>query len=114
MDEKEFYEQGESLAVVAAKAGVGAGQLRDIQKMAKTKSLPMLEAYIQKQTANSLKSGKPVGFDVFGPALLKITGRFSNDKPGLLKVLTYTNMLIEWVKLRGKTTVSAAQKPSTF
>ena len=99
MSEKELKELGEELAEAAAKADIGVKQLRDLYRIAKTRSIPFLEAYVKRQIPRARRRGGPKGFDKFGPAMLDIIERFQEDKGGLQKVLEYANMLHDYIKM---------------
>jgi len=111
MDESEYKEIGEKLAGEAVKAGLKMGQLRLLYKLAKMRPIPFMEAWVKRQIARSAEGGRgsPQGFDQYGPIILEVMERFKDDKGGLQKVLTYTIMLFEYVKLSAKP-VSTAQR----
>ena len=103
MDEAEYKKLGEELAREAAAVGLGSKQLRSIYTLAKTKPLPYVEAIVKRQTARAAQGerGGPIGFDRFGPALLRVMERFTEDKQGFEKVLLYANLLVDYVKISG-------------
>jgi len=99
MSEKELKELGEELAEAAAKAGIGAKQLRGLYRIAKTRPIPFLEAFVMRQISRAGRRGGPRGFDEFGPTMLGVIERFEENKGGLQKVLEYANMLHDYIKM---------------
>lgn len=99
MNEKELKEIGEKIAEAAARANVGAKQMRELYRITKTRSIPYLEAHIKRQIPRAGRRGGPIGLDKFGPVMLEVIESFEEDKRGLQKVLEYANMLYEYIKM---------------
>lgn len=89
-DEKELKREGEELAKTAVESKLGAKQLRTLHTLAKTKPLPMVEAFIQRQLSRNV-SGKEA-FEV----TLGLLKRYGEDKAVFSKILMYANMLYDY------------------
>ncbi len=88
MKEKDLKEKGEDLAKIAVEDGLGSKQLNTLYKLAKTKPVPFIEAFIMKQMGRDVE-----GFDSFGPPALELLGECADDKASLQKTLMYANMV---------------------
>lgn len=86
-------EKGETLAKIAVEGGVGSKQLTTIYKLAKTRPVPFIEAFIKRQMGRDVE-----GFDSFGPPVLELLGECADDKASLQKVLMYANMLYPYAE----------------
>jgi len=100
MSEKKLKELGEKLAKAAAKADVGAKQLRELFKISKTRPIPFLEAYVKRQISRAKSEGGPGGFAKFGPEVLEVMELLEENKERLQKVLKYANMLYGYEKTK--------------
>ena len=88
MKEKDLKEKGETLAKIAVEGGLGYKQLTTLYKLAKTKPVSFIEAFIKRQMGRNV-----AGFDSFGPAALELLSKCADDKASLRKTLMYANML---------------------
>jgi hypothetical protein len=88
-EEKDLKKEGEELAKVAVESKMGARQLRTIYISAKTKPLPMVEAFIQRQIAR-VSGTKALEM------ILDLMKKHEGDKTAFLRVLMYANMLYDY------------------
>jgi len=94
--EKELKAEGEKLAETAVRDGLGAKQLGLLYRLAKTKPMPFVEAFVQKQIGRGVRGFIPD----FGPTVLELLRRYEEDKASLQKVLMYANMLYDYCERR--------------
>jgi len=94
LDERDLKRIGECLADSAARAGVGAKQLKELYRIVKTRPIPFLEAYIERQISRSVG-----GFNAFGPDVLEVVKKLE-DKGDLQKAFMYMNMVYEYVRMK--------------
>jgi hypothetical protein len=97
LNEKDLKEKGEELAKVAVEVGLGFRQLKTLYKLAKTKPVPFIEAFVKRQMARHV-----VGFDSFGPTVLELLVGCADDKPALQKILMYATMLHQYIESQAK------------
>lgn len=90
MEEKELKSEAESLAKIAVESGLGSKQLRAIYDLCRTKPLPVVEAYVQRQLGRDV-SGKK-GFE----HVLGLLVRFREDKASFCRILWYANMVFDY------------------
>jgi hypothetical protein len=88
-EEKDLKREGEELAKVAVESKLGAKQLRSIYVLAKTKPLPFVEAFIQRQLAR-VSGGKALEM------ILDLMKKHEDNKTDFLKDLMYANMLYDF------------------
>jgi len=67
-EEKSLKMEGENLAKIAVDSRMGAKQLQTLYRLAKTKPLAYVEAYVQRQIARALAGGVR-GYEGFVKAL---------------------------------------------
>lgn len=89
MDERELKKMAEELAKVAVESGLASKQLRAIYELTRTKPLPMVEAYVQRQLGRDV-SGKKA-FEMILDLL-----KSSEDKAVFSKILWYANMVFDY------------------
>jgi hypothetical protein len=113
VSERELYQVGERLAKEAVRAGVGAKQVRGLFVLAKTSPYEKFEAHIKYQTARASGGGRggPQGFDLLGPTLIKELERFRENKPDLLRALSYMNMLYPYEERFGAVEERPSREP---
>lgn len=90
IEEKNLKFEGEELAKTAVDSGMGAKQLQTIYKLTKTRPLPFVQAYIQKQLGRELR-----GFTGFMKAL-ELLKKYESNKTAFEKVLMYAIMLYDY------------------
>ena len=88
--ERKLKLEGEELAKIAVESGMGAKQLQTIYRLVKTRPLPFVEAYIERQIGRDVR-----GLNGFLKAL-DLCKRYSGDKASLERVLLYANMLYDY------------------
>jgi len=93
MNEKDLKEKGEELAKMAVEGGLGSKQLKTLYKLAKTKPVPFIEAFVKRQIGRNVD-----GFDSFGQAMLELLSECTDDKSSLQKILMYANMLYQYTE----------------
>ena len=93
MKEKNLKEKGKELAKIAVKDGLSSKQLITLYKLAKTKPVPFIEAFIMRQMGRNVE-----GFDSFGPPSLELLNEFADDKASLQKTLMYANMVYPYAE----------------
>lgn len=85
-EERELKKEGEELAKTAVESELGAKQLRTIYTLTRTKPLPMVEAFVQRQLS------RVSGTKAF-ETILNLLKERADDKAAFVKVLMYANML---------------------
>jgi len=93
LSEKELKDKGEEIAQAAIDVGVAFNQLKMLYKLAKTKPVPFLEAFVKRQMARNV-----VGFDSFGPVILELLEECTENKMTIQKILIYANMLYQYIE----------------
>ncbi|MGC8937078.1 MAG: hypothetical protein ACP5KV_06950, partial [Candidatus Methanomethylicaceae archaeon] len=94
-EEKRFKEEGEELAKVAVRSGMGSKQLQTIYRMVKTKKpLPFVEAFVQRQIARAM-DGTVHGREGF-EGIHQVLKRYGDDRTAVEKVLMYAAMLYDY------------------
>lgn len=91
-EERQLKNEGEELAKIAVRSGVGSKQLNTLHRQAKTRSVPYLEAFVQRQIGRIVR-GTPIFPEDFGEALLELLRKYAEDKGSLQKVLMYAAMI---------------------
>ena len=94
MDERDLKKLGEDLAESAVRAGVAAKPLKELYRLVKTKPIPFLEAYVERQISRFVG-----GFNTFGPEVLEVVKKLEN-KGDLQKVFMYMNMVYGYVRMK--------------
>ena len=86
-------EVGEKLARAAASSGIASGQLRDLLKVAWTRSLDDLEAFVKYQIGRGIR-----GYREFGEAFLQILDQHRQDKNFVEKALNYVCLTADYYR----------------
>jgi len=89
-EEKELKKEGEELAKLAVESGMGSKQLQVIHKLGKTKSMPFVQAFIQKQIGRGV-----CGLSAFA-RILELSQKYEDDKGVFEKILMYAVMLYDY------------------
>lgn len=103
--ERELKMRGEEIAEIAVNFGMGAKQLQTIYRLVKTRPLPFVEAFIERQIGRGLRGL---------PAFMKIhelCKEHQNDKASLERILMYAVMLYDYFEKRQVLELRAMGEP---
>jgi len=89
-EEKELKKEGEELAKLAVESGMGSKQLQVIHKLVKTRSMPFVQAFIQKQIGRGVR-----GLSAFAK-ILQLSQEYEDNKGVFEKILMYAVMLYDY------------------
>jgi hypothetical protein len=89
-EEKELKKEGEELAKLAVESGMGSKQLQIIYKLVKIRSMPFVQAFIQKQIGRGVS-----GVTAFAK-VLELSEKYEDRKVDLEKILMYAVMLYDY------------------
>lgn len=104
-EEKNLKLKGEELAKIAVESGMGAKQLQTIYKLLRTRPLPFVEAYVQRQIGRDVKG--LAGFN----KVLEFLKEFESKKASLERVLMYAVMLYDYYEKEPIMKLKAAGDP---
>ena len=90
-DEIDLKKKGEELARIAVENNLGSKQLTTLYGLAKTKPIPYVEAFVEKQMGRRVR-----GYLPFGRRVLKLLENYSERKASLQRILMYANMLYDY------------------
>lgn len=105
IEEKELKKEGEELAKVAVESGMGSKQLRGIYKIAKTKSMAFVQAFIQRQIGRGLR-----GVSAFDKTL-ELSRKYQDNKGYFERVLMYAVMLYDYFEVAPTMKLRVASEP---
>jgi len=89
-EEKNLKMEGEELARIAVNSGMSAKQLQTIYRLAKTRPLPYVQAFVKRQIGRDVK-----GFAGF-MKVLELLEKYENSEGSFGKVLMYAVMLYDY------------------
>jgi len=92
-EEKELKKEGEELAKLAVKSGMGAKQLQVIYRLVKTRPIAFVQAFIQRQIGRGVR-----GLAAF-VRILELSQKYEDDKAAFEKVLMYAVMLYDYFQV---------------
>jgi len=104
-EEKNLKTEGENLAKIAVDSGMGAKQLQTLYRLAKTRPLAYVEAYVQRQIGRGVR-----GREGFVKAL-ELLRKYEDRKPQLEKVLMYAAMLYDYYEREPYMRLEGAANP---
>ncbi|MEM2092136.1 MAG: hypothetical protein QXR59_02485 [Candidatus Bathyarchaeia archaeon] len=104
--ERNLKLDGEDLAKIAVNSGMGAKQLQTVYKLVRTRPLPFVEAYIQRQIGREVR-----GLNGF-LKMLELYQKYANDRVSLERVLLYANMLYDYFEKQPTLKLKAACEQS--
>ena len=89
--EKHIKEKGEELAEIAVENKLGSKQLTTIYRLVKTRPIPFVQAFIQRQIGRGID-----GFSAVGPWLLGLLNECWDNPSVFERVLMYGIMLYDY------------------
>jgi hypothetical protein len=101
IEEKSLKKEGEDLAKVAVESGLGSKQLQTIYRLARSKPMAFVEAFVQRQIGRGIR-----GYSAFS-MILDLLAKYREDKGSFMRILMYAVMLYDYfeneptMKLRG-------------
>ncbi|MGB9672029.1 MAG: hypothetical protein ACPLZY_02660 [Candidatus Norongarragalinales archaeon] len=104
-EEKKLKTEGEELAKIAVDSGMGAKQLQTIHRLVKTRPLPYVEAYVQRQIGREVRG--LAGFT----KVLELLKKYESNKMTFEKVLTYAVMLYDYCEKEPTMALKVAGDP---
>jgi len=104
-EEKILKSEGEELARVAVKSGMGAKQLQTIYRLVKTRPLAYVQAFVKRQIGRDVR-----GFAGF-MKMLELLGKYENSKGSFEKVLMYAVMLYDYCEKEPTINLKLAGEP---
>jgi hypothetical protein len=91
LSEREIKEKGEELAKIAIKDRLGSKQLTTIYRLAKTRPMAFVQAFIQRQIGRGV-----IGYSSVGPWLLKLIENLGEERMLIERILMYSVMLYDY------------------
>jgi hypothetical protein len=104
-EEKSLKMEGENLAKIAVDSRMGAKQLQMLYRLAKTRPMAFVEAFVQRQIGRGVR-----GYEGFVKAL-ELLRKYEDRKPQLEKVLMYAVMLYDYYEREPYMKLESAANP---
>lgn len=104
-DERSLKKEGEELAKAASESGMGSKQLQNIFRLTKTKPMPYVEAFIQRQIGRGIR-----GYSAF-TKILELLKKYEDNKATFERVLMYAVMLVEYIEIEPTMELRSVAEP---